>query len=167
MHRIGTKFALALSCLLLPAWAQDAAKLANIEEMFRLIKMDKIQEQTFIQLKAMLKAQMQKSGLSDSSEFAAYQDRLFSAVEERLRWDKMKPAYIKLYDETFTAAEIAGVLEFYKTPAGTAFLEKTPVLMKRSMELGQQQMAGLIPEMQRIIEEVKSKREGNPSPSPP
>ena len=71
----------------------------------------------------------------------------------------MKDRYVRLYDETFTAQEISGILEFYKTPTGSAMLDKMPVLISKSMTIAQEQMGDLMPEIQRIAEEAKHKHD--------
>jgi len=40
---------------------------------------------------------------------------------------------VKAYAETFTEAEIAGAVEFYKSPAGQAILDKITQLLQKTM----------------------------------
>jgi hypothetical protein len=72
-------------------------------------------------------------------------------------WQKLKPEYVKLYAEVFTEEEIEGMVAFYKTPAGHAMIEKMPALLSKSMEIGQRQMAGIMPEIQKAVEDLKQK----------
>jgi hypothetical protein len=60
-----------------------------------------------------------------------------------------------LYDEVYSEEQITGILAFYKSPAGQAFLNKMPLLVSKSMEM--RQMADLIPEIQRITTEAIEK----------
>ena len=54
---------------------------------------------------------------------------------------------IKVYADTFTEEELKGLISFYKSPVGQKFIEKTPELMKRSMELSQKRMQPFIQNM--------------------
>lgn len=153
-----------LLCAAAFAQAPDRGKIANIEEIFRLTKVDQLQQQMFAQIKNMVSSQFDKMEISsskDQQEVREFQDHMFSMILERLSWDKMKPRYVQLYDQTYTAPEIAGILDFYKSPAGRAMLEKMPVLMSKSMSIAQEQMADLMPEIQRTVEEfaARHKRE--------
>jgi hypothetical protein len=66
----------------------------------------------------------------------------------------MEPEYARLYAEVYNDEEIAGILAFYKSAAGQAFVKKMPLLMSKSIEMAQRQMADLMPEIQRIADEA-------------
>ena len=141
------------------ALAQDAAKKAKLDEMFRLTKMDEMMPQMMSQVKAMIAQQMSEMNLPAEAKAAAQesQDRIMDLVTERLSWEKMKPAYVQLYTEIFNDEELDGMLAFYRSPAGRAMLEKMPQLMSKSMALAQRQMADLQPEIQKITKELEAK----------
>ncbi len=68
--------------------------------------------------------------------------------------DNIRPVVIQTYDETYTEDEIDGILAFYRSPAGKAFLAKTPQLMNRTMTLMQQQMASVQPQLEQATKEL-------------
>ncbi len=70
----------------------------------------------------------------------------------------MKPRFIDLYATTYTEQELDGILGFYKSAAGRAMLEKMPQLMQGSMAISQDAVAALVPELNKIIEELKQKK---------
>ncbi|WP_343743147.1 DUF2059 domain-containing protein [Herbaspirillum huttiense] len=76
--------------------------------------------------------------------------RMLNLIRESINWEKMAPAYIRLYRETFTEEEVQGMLDFYRTPAGQAMIHKLPVLMQRNMDLMQQSLIAMQPRMQQI-----------------
>lgn len=76
--------------------------------------------------------------------------RLLVLVKDTVSWEKMEPAYVKLYSETFSEDEIVGMLAFYKTPAGQAVIHKMPLLMQKNMGLIQQLTVGMQPQMEQI-----------------
>jgi len=91
------------------------------------------------------------------------QQRMMALIADRLSWEKARPALIKVYSDTFTESEIDGIVAFYKSPPGQAMLEKMPQLMQKSMAVGQQLMGDVMPEIQRMKEEMKQ-QESNPTP---
>lgn len=83
-------------------------------------------------------------------------------IAARMDWQKLKPDYIKLYADVFEEEEIDGMVAFYKTPAGHAMIEKMPTLLARSTEIAQRQMAGIMPEIQKTVEDLKQKSRNAP-----
>ena len=149
----------------------DQAKLSAIEELISLSKLDQMQKQMFPQVQQMMvnsiekaiPAEMQSS--PDRSKVAAelrdFENRLFDLMKDRMDFARMKPDYLRLYDETFTSEEVAGIVAFYKTPAGQAYLAKLPILTSKSMEMVQRMMADFMPQLQKMnadwLEEMKKK----------
>jgi hypothetical protein len=150
----------------------DPAKHAAIEELLSLMKVDQTIEQMLPQAQRMIAQAMESSlpaEVRDSQDkaksVAELQNRVFDFMKERLTYANLKPDYVRLYDETFSAEEIAGILAFYKTPAGQAYVAKLPVLSAKSIELAQRMLTNLIPEVQKITmtwtEEMKKKYGGS------
>jgi len=168
------------------AWAQepassqaarifDPAKRASIDELLLLMNLDQMQKQLLPQYQKLiidatekaLPAEMQGSqdrarALADVQDF---EKRLFDVMKDRLDFAKMKPEYVRLYDETFTAEEVSGIVAFYKTPAGKAYVAKLPLLSTKSVELSQRMLTDLMPLLQRMneawVEEMKKKYGGS------
>jgi uncharacterized protein len=160
------------------AFAQDTinpAKRASIEELLSLMKVDRTIEQTLPQVQRIMAQSMKDSlpaEIRDSqdnakvtAELQDLQNRLFDLLKNKITYANMKPDYVRLYDETFSTDEIAGVVAFYKTSAGQAYLAKLPVLTTKTVEFTQRMMSGLMPEIQKMTaawsEEMK-KKYGNP-----
>ena len=135
--------------------AQELTKKAKIERILLLTKADSMMDQMFSQMKTMLAPQI-VPGTSEDQRAQAQEvhKRIMDAMKARMNWDKMRPEYVKLYDETYGETEIDGILAFYESSAGRAMLEKMPLLMSKSMALGQAQMNDFLPEIKKIAEEV-------------
>jgi hypothetical protein len=104
-------------------------------------------------------AQLNKMDVPAGERQAAdeIQQKSMAVVSDRMSWDKLKPALVKVYSETYTEEEINGIVAFYKSQAGQAMLEKSPLLMQRVMAMSQELVGDLTPEIKRITEEVKQK----------
>lgn len=140
-----------------PARADEASKNAKIEELLKLSNVDRMMSQMTDQMKAMTSAQFNGMNLSAEDRKAAQemQDRIVALIVEH--WGKMKPMLVKAYADTYTEEEVDGILTFYRSPAGQAMLQKMPALMQRSMALGQQMIAELMPEIQKMTAEAAEK----------
>jgi len=131
----------------------DPAKLAAIEELLSLTKVDQLTQQILNQVEQATKPQIEKiQGADRRSEMTAdlqtFQGQVFGLIRERLDYAKVKPEYVKLYDETFTTEELTGIVTFYRSPAGQAYLKKLPVLTSNSLDLANKIMANSMQEIQ-------------------
>jgi len=68
----------------------------------------------------------------------------------------LEPVYIKLYEDSFSQAEIDGLAAFYRSPTGKAVVLKVALVMQNLMTLVQQRMARLIPKIQQMAQETAS-----------
>ncbi len=127
------------------AYADDVSHRAAAEEYLRLIKADQMLQPMFRHMQALMEKQFTQMGAPDALGpiLQRYTERLFRAMEEALGWQTMKNDLLSLYVETFTEAELQGLVAFYETPAGQAFTAKMPLLMQKSMELTQRQLPAL------------------------
>jgi uncharacterized protein len=71
-----------------------------------------------------------------------------------LNWSTLKPHYVRIYQEAFEQEEIDGLIAFYSSPAGQAFIGKMPVVMQKSITLAQNQMQNLMPKMVQVIDQT-------------
>jgi hypothetical protein len=79
-------------------------------------------------------------------------DNSMKVVDENYGWPVVEPAYVKLYLNTYTEAELDGILTFYKSPAGQAMLSKAPELAAGSMQIVHGHMNDFQPKMQALQE---------------
>ena len=89
--------------------------------------------------------------------------RKFATIfREEMNWTKLRPMYVRIYQESFTQEEVDGLIAFYRTPAGTALVEKMPLVMQKSMAEMQPMMAPMVQRMKaaaaEAVAEAKAKR---------
>lgn len=143
--------------------AADEAKKAKIEELLTVMKADKLTDQMFDQMKTMMTSQVRAAATPDTRKTVEeLSTKIVQMIQDRMSWSKLKPEYIRIYDETFTDEEISGMLAFYRTPVGQAMLEKMPAVMQKSMEMGRKVMTDLLPEIQRLTTEMREKQPSAP-----
>ena len=136
------------------ARGDEASKNAKIEEMLRITKIDRIQEQVMEQLKGAFSGMFDQPGVPAEVKASRKEldDEVWTIIKKRVSFEKMKADYIRVYSETLSEPEIDSILAFYKTTGGQALLEKLPILTKKGMEIGQAQMKDVGPEIQRAVE---------------
>jgi hypothetical protein len=147
----------ALSFTASPVFADDASKAAKVEEFFKLSKMDDTLRQALAmsanQIKSGMLQQMTGVKLSPEQEksMGEFQDKVTTLVSGTLSWEKLKPAYVKLYAEAYTEPQIDDIVAFYKSPTGQAMVANNSVLMTKASAIVQKQLAEAMPEIQTLI----------------
>jgi uncharacterized protein len=93
--------------------------------------------------------------------------KVAAVFKEEFSYEKMKPMMINIYKESFSQDEVDGMISFYKSKAGQAVTKKMPIVMQSTMANVQNQMAALMPKIQKIqrdaIEQVKAKADSAPA----
>jgi len=99
---------------------------------------------------------LQQSGVPATAQ--ASHDRVMAIVREEMSWEKFKPKIMQVYRDTFTQEEIDGLIAFYESPAGRAYVAKVPVVAAKTMELAQQQMQSLLPKIKAAADEARAQQ---------
>ena len=79
--------------------------------------------------------------------------KLSAEMKQELSWETLKPIYVQVYTETFSQEEIDGLIAFYESPAGKAFVAKMPIAMQKTMVIMQQKMGPMVQRMQKTIQD--------------
>jgi hypothetical protein len=132
----------------------------SINQFLELSKAGKLLDSVWAQMDGLMKSSMQQvtKGKPLSADEQAIMDRqqtkMMTIMKEELSWDKLKDGFIQVYRDTFTQEEMDGIIAFYKSPAGQAFVDKQPALMKNTMALMQQRMGPMMQKIQQMTEET-------------
>ena len=136
-----------------PLRADEASKFAKAEELLQLTQSDQMMKMMEPMMKGMLaQTDMPAEQRAKAGEM---QGKMMALVAASL--SKSKPALAKVYTDTYTEEEIDGILAFYKSPAGKAFIQKMPEVMQRLMPVMMQMMGDLQPEIKTMMEGMKEK----------
>ena len=158
----------------------DPKKAVLIEEIFRLTKPESMMQGALAQYKAAFH-QAAAQGFSQEvrkyddpakyqPDFNRFEERVFAMLSQRLDWGKMKGQFEQTYADTFSLDELSGMAAYYRSPAGQAYINKTPSLMAKFGAIGQQQMAGAGPEINKMMNDFMAdikKRSEASHPAPP
>jgi hypothetical protein len=147
-----------------PSWSADAmASEASVRQLLQVTQSRKLMDDTMSQMDSYMRTAMKQAlgGKIPSAEEQAVLDdmnrKLVAVMQEEMRWDILEPKFIALYRQSFSEQEIAGMLSFYRTPAGQAVITKMPVVMQHTMATMQDVMGSMLPKMQAIQNEALQK----------
>jgi hypothetical protein len=155
MRLIGVSVLLAL-CIASLGYAESQTHRQAAEEVLRLTKVDKLLVPLIDQIQQVQIQQLQQMDLSSEAYATAqrYLRRINDLVAREMQWQEIKDDYIGLYTDSFTERELHQLIQFYSTPLGRKVIEKMPILMEQSMQLGQKKMMKIMPEIQALSEEM-------------
>jgi len=149
-----------------PAFAQSPPPSeASVRELLEVTNGKSVLEGAWNQLdglmeKAMKDAIGNKPVTAKQEEImAAMRAETVELIRSEMSWDKMEPMYIRQYSQTFSQAEIDGMLAFYKSDAGKAVTAKMPQLVQILMQDVLSLLQGTMPKIRAIsdkyIEQIK------------
>src|SRR5271155_2277412 len=152
------------------AHADDASKHAKVKELFQLTSMqnrvDQIRVSALAQARSFAAQQFASTGVSaqrDDKGTAAFYVQLNAVVAEGYNWTKLEPAYEQVYADLYTEDELDGILAFYKSPVGQAFLAKTPEATRQVLQISKQQFDALTPQIQKLTEDYVAHLKAQPT----
>ena len=152
--------------------AQDQSKRALVEELLTLMNVKDTQERILEMVKQMIVSQIKKvlppKDAAEQARVVSQTEKLIGLVKDEMGWDKRKEDFISIYAATYTEPELKDIIAFYKTSSGQSFIKKQPEVLKRSFELSQKIMTGMMPKIQAMANEFSKdvKPQSAPAPKP-
>lgn len=155
--KIKALLVLLLTFMPLCAFADEASHRAAAHELLTISKPEQVMEQVWVQVEQSVNQQFQEMGAPEELKpvFDDYSEKMFRILQEALSFEKMKDELIAIYVKTYTEEEIRSIIQFYKTPVGRKFIEKTPQLMEKTMELTERNMQGSVHKIQALTKELQ------------
>jgi hypothetical protein len=103
-----------------------------------------------------LRQSLQGKELTDEQKRRVEKTRqeTMAAIREEMSFAKLKDLYLQVYRETFTQEEVSGITAFYRTKAGQALVEKTPVAMQKASTLMQSRIQPLMQKLNDVQQEM-------------
>lgn len=153
------KFArIAAAALLFISTAAMAAPAseATIKELLSVMKSEKLIDSMRGQMDALVDTSAQRAlqgkapNAKQRQAIANLQKNMSALMQKEFTWAKFEPMTIRLYQETFSEDEVNGMLQFYKTPAGQAVIDKMPTLMHKTMLEVQKMTGEMAPDIEKI-----------------
>ena len=151
---------LAASLTLAVAARAAPATPESIDELLRLTRAEAILETMYANMDQLMRQAMAES--LKGQKLTAEQQRALEAaparfgrvIRDEMSWEKLRPVYVQIYQQSFTQEEIDALTAFYRTPAGAAFVTKMPAAMQRSIGALQSRMGPLMEKMKVAVDQA-------------
>jgi hypothetical protein len=90
-----------------------------------------------------------------ATQIADFEKKLSQTIDTQMDWSVVGPGFVDVYAKTFTEAELDAIIAFYKSPAGVAFLDRTPALNAQTMQLLQSKLAAIQPQLKLALDDFR------------
>jgi uncharacterized protein len=159
--------ALLISCA---AFANDAPPSdASIQELTTLSRSQEVFRNMKPQMDAMIASSIKEAsqGQTITPERQAVLDRMrekmVAAYDEAFNGQAMQNVMLRVYQATYTQDEVDGLIAFYKTPAGQALINKSPLMMQNMMDEMRQMMRPMTQRMMQIKQDSERELKALPA----
>jgi len=152
-----------LALLALLAGALAHAEPPTVESIDRLIAashQDRVLAAVLDNMEVSMRTAL-KAALKDMPMNAAQQKlfdeapaKLVKVTRDGLNPEQLRASQIKVYQETFTQSDIDGLLAFYRSPAGSAYIDKMPLVVQRTNADLQVRLAPLVEQMKAAMQDA-------------
>jgi hypothetical protein len=141
MLRTAIITALFLSSLSLSA--QDSTKVKHIRQLMELTGMAKLGSQMMTNIVSTYK-----------QNYPAATSEFWDAFMKEADMSQLFEKVIPVYEQNFTDDDIQQLIAFYQSPVGKKMIDKMPVIMQQSMQIGSEWGKQL---SDKVIEKLKQK----------
>lgn len=76
-----------------------------------------------------------------------FMERLGDLLTVELGWKKLRDDYVQVYVDNFTEDELAQLIEFYRSPIGQKFVERTGPMLAASVKIAQKHFSRVLPQI--------------------
>ncbi len=155
---LATLLALGSLVALQPAFA-DSPKPSeqSVRQLFEAMHTGEALKEAFAHMDDMLRTSMKDvNGRPLNAEQQKIRDetraKVVALMQQQLDWSTtLEPIMVESYRDTFTQQEVDALLKFYGTTIGKSVADKLPAASRQMMQLIQQRMREMMPQIQEIV----------------
>lgn len=130
----------------------------SVERLLAITKSEALVDTMYNDMEPYLRKMMQDatSGKVTEKQKQTIDDlapKMVALMREEFNWAKLKPEFVRIYQEALDQSEVDGLLAFYESPVGQSTINKMPLITQRSMALTQEQLRVLMPKIDRLVRE--------------
>jgi hypothetical protein len=131
--------------LAVPVHADSATERKLAEELLTLMNVKEMSEQA-------LKEMSEVMPPGETPDAAESRQAMIDLMQKAMSWDGVKDDYIAIYADLFDENDLRAYVAFFRSPAGRKYVDTTPELTKRTMEVGAKRMQAIVPQLQKLME---------------
>jgi len=138
--------------------ADEISKKAKIEKLFVEMDTKSLVNTIYDQMGSMSKVMASRLQIKEN-EMQVIKDfdvKLITLLKNKASWEHFQQPLVNIYAKNFSENEIDDLIAFYKTQTGKKMIKKMPSISIESMQLSQQILQTLYPDIQKLSGELKA-----------
>ncbi|MEM7251207.1 MAG: DUF2059 domain-containing protein [Pseudomonadota bacterium] len=141
-----------LLCVATSAAGDATTHRAAVEEYLAVTQVGKQMTDFLARIKASHLAEVERWYIPDDKQVQAreYIEKASEIVNRELGWGELREEFIAAYMDVFSEEELRGLLDFYRTPVGQAYLSKRGQLMGVGVEIARRRVQNIMPELDEL-----------------
>jgi hypothetical protein len=161
----GTELDLGLAAS--AASAEDVkATIEDAESVLHKMNFEKIMTAALAQQRKMMQTMGEKiaggananSKGYDPEAYAAYRQKVLDLIQSAMDPKQMESDVAKIYSNVFTKDQLAGLGDFYDSPAGQAFSDKQPEIQAQMQQVVMPRIMAVMPQLQGMARDYAQQR---------
>jgi len=88
-------------------------------------------------------------------EYKKQQEDIWENMAEIYKWENIKNDYVTIYAEVFTKEELRELIKIFKSPAGQAYVDKTPQINKKIMMFSFSKAKDIVPDFEDSVKNAR------------
>jgi len=135
---------------------RDASVRKLLEVMHARKLVDALPQQTQTMMSGMVHQMLAGQTMTPAQQHAVDDmvAKTAALMRDEFNWEHMEPMYLKVYEQTFSQAEVQSMIDFYSTPAGQAVVDKLPLVTQNVLAAMQERMAAMMPKIQQMAADM-------------
>ena len=117
----------------------------QVQQLLKVMNIDELLQETIQQIRPQLDQQayqiiqmtVKKDQLNPQEQIVANElaDKMYEQSKNTVAWNQIKPVYLKIYKDIYSAEEVQAQINFYSSPMGQSILAKAPLATQESMKI--------------------------------
>lgn len=132
------------------------------EKLFAAIGMEEAMTQSMSQMVDLQLSQMVDLQLLQNPAMEALlRSVIMEFFQKHMSWESLKPEFLKIYSEAFSAEELREINDFYATGTGRKTIKLMPSLMAQGGQIGAARLQANIGELEAMIKEAERRQKSS------
>jgi hypothetical protein len=138
-----------------PKTKPEDAKTKLAIELMQITHYDKTMQAMQGQVRTMMEKQFDSFAKCDAAlpVIRQFSGAIGEKVSVVFGSEELKVDIASVYAEVFSEDELKEIIEFYQSPLGRKLLDRMPDLMQKSMQISQDRVKSMMPELEKLGEE--------------
>ncbi len=139
----------------------------QVQQLLKVMNIDELLQETIQQIRPQLDQQayqiiqmtVKKDQLNPQEQIVANElaDKMYEQSKNTVAWNQIKPVYLKIYKDIYSAEEVQAQIDFYSSAIGQSILKKTPQVAQETMKVMNSQLIKSVQNASEDFKEVTKK----------